>query len=405
MTMLKHACDFFYSVRNAANSAQYLFHLPRQNKTFLGLGCHKAIRYQRDGFHIQADGKSIHLPATQKPLSTMRDLLDADYPIFWMVSADLCRAVDDPELPLVFCIQPNLEVQVTGFDTPVGIKQSSKVELTSGWQTQSDEMFLGRLIKGIDILRDYPLGKMILTRSYQREIGAQDPLRLFSIFAGSEPATACSHFLQVDHGVYSLGCSPENVFEVADGRLIFDVVAGTRGVSPDPAVDARWLSALQTDAKERREHLMAFDRYKARIKTFIKPGSLKVEQQLQVLQLANVRHLYSRLSGSIKPEYDWFSMLEDSFPALVSYPEALQPLSETPDEPLRLYGAVLGRVAPCGKQAAFFLNLRSALAKRNMLFTQGGVGVIAESKPEKELLEVKNKLSGLMQAVAMWEQK
>jgi anthranilate/para-aminobenzoate synthase component I len=405
MTTLKQACDFFDSSRNAEKSARYLLHLPRQDKAYLGLGCHKVIRYQRDGFHIQTEGESIHLPAVREPLAAMRDLLDADYPSFWMISADLCRSVDDPELPLLLCIQPQYEVLVSGFETSIGIQQRSSAELPQGWQTQSDELFLGRLTKGIEILRNYPHGKMILTRPYQREIGAQDPLRLFSILAGSEPASACNHFLQIDHGVYSLGCSPENVFEVADGRLIFDVVAGTRGVSPDTAVDAKWLSALQTNTKERREHLMAFDRYKARIETLINPGSLKVEHQLQVLQMASVRHLYSRLSGRIKSELDWLTLLADSFPALTSYPEALKPLSEDPGEPLRFYGGVFGRVAPFGKQAAFFLNLRAALAKKHLLFTQGGVGVIAESEPAKELLEVKNKLRGLMQAVAEWEQE
>ena len=72
-----------------------------------------------------------------------------------------------------------------------------------------------------------------------------------------EPAAACSHFLQIDEGICSFGCSPENVFEVENGRLIFDVVAGTRGVSPGPDKDARWLTTLQTDPKELREHMMA----------------------------------------------------------------------------------------------------------------------------------------------------
>jgi len=64
---------------------------------------------------------------------------------------------------------------------------------------------------------------------------------------------------------------------------------------------------------------------------------------------------------------------------------------------------VLGRVAAGQGQAAFFLNLRAALIKDNDLHTQGGVGVIAESLPAKELLEVRNKLSGLMKAISAWE--
>jgi isochorismate synthase EntC len=95
--------------------------------------------------------------------------------------------------------------------------------------------------------------------------------------------------------------------------------------------------------------------------------------------------------------------LADSFPALISYPEALQSLADNGSEPLRFYGGVLGRVTAGQEQAAFYLNLRAALIKGSILHTQGGVGVIAESEPVKELLEVRNKLSGLMKAVSAWE--
>ena len=96
-------------------------------------------------------------------------------------------------------------------------------------------------------------------------------------------------------------------------------------------------------------------------------------------------------------------ILSDSFPALVSYPDALQPLADTQQDPLRYYGGILGRVSADGKDAAFYLNLRAALAKHGTLYTQGGVGVIAQSEPDKELLEVRNKLRGLFRAVAEWE--
>ncbi len=401
---LEQACKYFDAARTAEHCGQYLFHLPRQATTYLGLGCHKVIRYQRDGFHIQSNGESAVLPAVSEPIAAMRDLLDPDYPSFWMVSPDLCRSVSDPELPLLMCVQPRLEVRVKGFDSVREAPTPSTIEPAQGWQTESDAAFIERLKQGIEILQDYHHGKMIITRHYQRAISARDPFQLFALFADSEPNAACSHFMQVDDEICSLGCSPENVFEVADGRLIFDVVAGTRGVSADPEIDASWLVALQTDPKERREHLMAFDRYKARIETLINPGSLRVEHQQQVLQLGNVRHLYSRLSGDFEPRWDWLRLLSASFPALTSYPEALIRESEDTGEPLRFYGGILGRVAADFQQAAFYLNLRAAVVKKDVLFTQGGVGVIAESEPEKELLEVKNKLSGLMKAITKWEQ-
>lgn len=403
MTALAQACDYFELSRDARLSSQYIFDLPRQAKTFVGLGCHKRIRYQADGFHIEGQGQTTRLPPVPDPLPAMRALLDPGFPSFWMVSPDLARHAHDPELPLIICLQPSMEIQLCGFEMPVAAPPRGDGAAAQGWETESDQAFLGRLKSAIEILQAYPQGKMIITRPYQRPIGGRDPFQLFKRFARTESHAACNHLLKVDDAVFSLGCSPENVFEVHDGRLSFDVVAGTRGVSPDPAVDARWLAALQADPKERREHLMAFDRYKARIETLIRPGSLVVEHLLQVLQLGNVRHLYSRLSGEMGPDLSWATLLAASFPALSSYPDALQPLADNASQPLRFYGGILGRVSADQRQAAFYLNLRAALARKDVLFTQGGVGVIAESEPEKELLEVKNKLSGLMKAVAGWE--
>ena len=402
MNTLDLACQYFATAR-VAGDGQYLFHLPRQRKSYLGLGCHKIIHYHRDGFHIRTGSDVEHRPPIEAPLAAMATFLDGRFPSFWMVSPDLCRPACDQDLPLIICVQPRFEIELKDFAESHDAGLQLPNAAPQGWETETDEQFLGRLKQAVTTLQNYPAGKMIITRSYRKPVGQRDPLRLFERFAYSEPLAACSHFLQVNARTWSLGCSPENVFELDRGKLIFDVVAATRGVSPDPVVDARWLADLQTNPKELREHLMALQRYRSRIEGLVEPGSLSELQHLQVLQLGNVRHLYSRLSGRLKNDWNWVRLLADSFPALISYPEALQSLADNGSEPLRFYGGVLGRVTAGQEQAAFYLNLRAALIKGSVLHTQGGVGVIAESEPVKELLEVRNKLSGLMKAVSAWE--
>lgn len=403
MTSDTLAIQSFRSARGSADQPQYIFQRPREQNALIGLGCHRKITFSRDGFHITADNGPRFEASVGDPIAQMRGLLAPDFPSFWMISPDLGRPVEDPDLPLIICIQPKCEVTIDDFGVHDRTGQPIKMGLAQDWDTQSDGAFSARLEQGIETLRTYPAGKMILTRSYQRTVGNRDTLALFSIFSASEPSAACNHFLQIDNDITSLGCSPENVFEIRGGQLVFDVVAGTRGISPDPDVDARWRSALESDAKERREHLMAFERYQARIETLITPGSLAIAHQLGILELGNVRHLYSKASGNLRAGLNWATILADSIPALISYPDALQPLADPGTEPLRYYSGVLGRVAANGEDAAFFLNLRAALVKQGTLYTQGGVGVIAESEPAKEMLEVKNKLAGLFKAVAQWE--
>lgn len=404
MNTLDQACDYFRAWHDHESlAARYVFYLPRRGISLVGLGCHQTIRVWRDNVAVHTEGGVTHHALSEPPFDCLRGRLDPRFPAFLLVSPDLARGAQDPDLPLMLCIQPKLEVSFTGVGAQPQAALIPPAGRTGEWQTQSDADFRDRLAWAIEALQAHPVGKMIITRAYRKAVGARDRLALFEGFARTEPVAACSHFLRLGEHLHSLGCSPENLFEIDDSRVAFDVVAGTRGVSPDPVVDQRWLAALQSDPKEQREHLMAFDRYLARMETLVEPGSLSVDHKLQVLQLGRVRHLYSRLSGQLKPGLDALRLLADSFPPLTSYPAELAALADLPTEPNRYYGGVVGRIAPGGQQAAFFLNIRAALVKQSELHTLGGVGVIAESEPDKELLEVKNKLSGLMSAIAAWE--
>jgi len=148
---------------------------------------------------------------------------------------------------------------------------------------------------------------------------------------------------------------------------------------------------------------MSFNLYLKRLTNLCQPGTAKVDQSLGVRTLKRVRHLHSRLSGRLRPDLDLIDLLEESFPPLSSYPDELIPLADPGLEPTRFYGGIVGRAGPGWNEISCFLNLRSALLQNQTLYTQGGVGVISESKPRQEMLEVANKLSSLLEAVSTWE--
>ena len=126
----------------------YFFHLPRLNKTYLGLVCHKVITYHRDGFVIKMKDECIRLPAVSNPLYFMRGLLEKEYPGFWMINPDLYRPVENPGLPLILCVQPSAEIQLTGFGENANVPELLSAETAHGWQAQPDHVFLERLRQG-----------------------------------------------------------------------------------------------------------------------------------------------------------------------------------------------------------------------------------------------------------------
>lgn len=421
------------SINGSDASNHYLLHVPQRNTTWVGAFPHRIVKYSHNGFDIQTLDTHTSLPPVANPFPVLRNLLDPALPCFFVISLDLQRASFDPALPLMLFIQPAAEVKFSG------CLQGSLVEIramNSGfekkarglldfhdekrapsfnvgqqdhapvpWQSEGDEKFLKRLESAVKTLKSTP-GKMIVTRSYQKPIrGGADPFRLFEIYSQSEPAAAACHFMALDGSTFSLGCSPENVFELDQGRLIFDVIAATRGRSSDPEKDQRWFHELQHDEKEKTEHLMAFNRYRKRLENLCQPGTANVDQSMGVRTLKRVRHLHSRLSGMLRPNLGFIDLLEESFPPLNSYPDELIPLADPDLEPTRYYGGIVGRAGPEWKEISCYLNLRSALLQNGTLHTRGGVGVISESRPDQELLEVANKLSSLMEAVSAWERE
>lgn len=402
----------------------YLLHLPGKDISWVGMGFHRIVHFTGDSYEIvSADGRTTH-SAGANTFAQLRRLLDPQWPCFFLVSLDMRRAAREPNLPLMSFVQPAFEVRF-GDEGPEllaaepSFEQAvrdvlmhspltpnllpAKESTTAGlWQGENDELFLERLEHAVETLQSIH-GKMIITRSYHKPVApAADPFRLFEIYSGIEANAAACHYAALG-GIHSLGCSPENVFEMNGSKLVFDVVASTRGISPDPVQDARWLKELLTDPKERKEHCMALERYQKRMERLCIPGSIRLERHMDVRTLRHVRHLFSRISGSLRDGLDCFDLLEDSYPPLSSYPEELIPLADTGSEPTRYYGGMVGRIGPGWQDACCYLNLRAALIQNQEIHTQGGVGVIRESIPRQELLEVANKLRSLKEAVSLWE--
>ncbi len=403
----------------------YLLHQPGAGTCWTGIGAHRIVHYTGDRFEIHADGEKTARPAGTDIFRELRPLLDPSLPCFFLVSLDIRRAARDPSLPLMSFVQPKVEA-CFGDAAPAllaaapGLEEAARDLIerddtaplpaicakgnanASPWQGEDDAHFLERLKRAVETLQSVH-GKMIITRTYHRPAPADaDAFRLFEIYSDFEANAAACHYAALG-GINSLGCSPENVFEMNGSELAFDVVASTRGISTDPEQDARWLNELLTDAKERKEHGMALERYQKRMERLCQAGSVRLERHMDVRTLRHVRHLFSRVSGTLKEGLDCFDMLHDSYPPLSSYPDELVPLADAGTEPTRYYGGMVGRIGPGWQDARCYLNLRAALVQDGEIHTQGGVGVIRESIPRQELLEVANKLRSLKEAVSAWE--
>jgi anthranilate/para-aminobenzoate synthase component I len=81
-------------------------------------------------------------------------------------------------------------------------------------------------------------------------------------------------------------------------------------------------------------------------------------------------------------------------------PSELSAISDAEAAPHRYYGGVVGHAH--GETGGCFLNIRTALFLDDVIHAKVGVGVLRESDAHSELVETRDKLSGLLEAFQLW---
>jgi anthranilate/para-aminobenzoate synthase component I len=428
------AARFFRGTGRAGSAGSYFIHTKNRRTVKIGLGPQVTVAVTGDRIERRVDGRVVKVPESSPgpALKSVERLLRDDAPCFFLVSPDVVRRAADPALPQILVVQPSLEFSFSPersegevsyardaataqhgrwlLDTvpaaPHGARTSDRddvpsfAELIEGWTAdEDDESFSHRLRDAIQLLRGHDDGKLTLTRGYDRRVSAgRDPYHLYELHAWGNGEYACSHFACLREGTFSLGVTPENVFEVDDRLLTVDVVAATCKSSDNPEEVARELSA---NPKQVKEHRSSLGNRQNRFRAFCEEASLEIVQEMQVKQLRNVFHLHSVFTGTLRPAVTVFDLMADIFPLLGARPQELRRVADPERTPHRYYGGVVGHVH-LGVGGAF-LNIRNALLDGGVLQARVGVGVIAESDAHDELLETRNKLSGLLEAVYRWD--
>ena len=426
------ACQFFRSTGAAASEGSYFIHNKNDGEVAIGIGCRVSVSVDRGALTRSAGGRTtVSAPDPDgRVVKQVERLLQPDAPCFFVVSPDLRRRSADPALPLVRAVQPAVEFRfsadevdgVVGFSadeaaarrgrdmlrsaradppaSPADDVPASFTELIDGWvPDEEDGSFLARLTDAVRVLQGHPDGKLTLTRAFTRAVSAaSDPFGLYARHARVNGDYACSHYFCLREGAFSVGTTPENVFQIDHGTLTVDVVAATCRYSDDDEYLAR---ELYDNPKQLKEHRSSLVNRQNRFRPFCVDGSIRVVQDMRVKALRNVCHLHSVFAGALRPDVTVFDLVENAFPLLGARPRELLAVADPDLVPHRYYGGVVGRVH--GAVGAGFLNIRNALLVDGVAHAKVGVGVLAESDPSSELLETRDKLSGLLDAVAAWQ--
>jgi menaquinone-specific isochorismate synthase len=245
---------------------------------------------------------------------------------------------------------------------------------------------------------DGALGKVVLAR--QIDVTANRPFVTSDVLSRLLALYPTCMVFKVDG---FLGASPELLIERRGTHVASHPLAGTIGRSGDLATDEALIAGLLASPKERREHAYVIDDLRRILGPLCE--SLDVPDKPTVLELRNVSHLATSLSGVLSADPVVPSALQ-----LVAEVHPTPAVGGTPtDEAVAYIGEVEGfdrsrYAGPVGWMDArgdgsWAIGLRSAYVEGDHATMYAGVGIVAGSRPGIELQETQLKLQALLAAL------
>jgi anthranilate synthase component I len=323
----------------------------------------------------------VYLIESVPVLGLAGDALDAAYD---NACRRVERAVADLARPLSYVPVPPPE---TGEALP-----EVRSSLPNGMYQRAVEVAKEHILAG-DIFQ------VVLAQRYDIQLDA-DPFDFYRVLRQVNPSPYM-YFLRHPE-ITIAGSSPEPMVQVLGRKVVSRPIAGTRRRGRTDEDDRRMAAELKEHPKEVAEHIMLVDLARNDVGRVAEFGSVHVDELMTLEKYSHVMHLTSQVTGELVEGKTPIDVLRATLPAgtvsgapkvrAMEIIDSLEPVKRGP------YAGVVGYVDFSG-------NLDTAIAIRTMFAGpngasfQAGAGVVADSVPDDEDLECRNKAAALLAAV------
>ncbi|MFC4324177.1 anthranilate synthase component I [Litchfieldia salsa] len=199
-----------------------------------------------------------------------------------------------------------------------------------------------------------------------------------------------------------VGSSPERLIKIDNTHLEIHPIAGTRRRGRTEEEDLRLEEELKNDKKEQAEHYMLVDLARNDIGRVAKYGSVNTPVLMELGRFSHVMHLISKVTGILDERIDPIDALIAAFPAgtVSGAPKirAMQILNELEPTARNLYAGTVAYIGFDGNIDSC-ITIRTIVLKDGIAYVQAGAGVVADSIPELEWKETRNKASALIKTI------
>ncbi len=231
---------------------------------------------------------------------------------------------------------------------------------------------------------------------------AGSPLNLYRALRSINPSPYMFYF---DFGDSQLvGASPEILVRREGDKVTVRPIAGTRKRGATPEKDLAMERELVSDPKERAEHLMLIDLGRNDIGRIARIGTVRVTEQMAVERYSHVMHMVSNVEGDVDPGLTPMELLRATFPAgtVAGAPKvrAMEIIDELEPERRGVYAGAVGYLGFNGN-LDLAIAIRTGVVSGGELHVQAAAGIVADSIPQQEWLETRNKARALLAAAEL----
>ena len=231
---------------------------------------------------------------------------------------------------------------------------------------------------------------------------AQPPINLYRALRSINPSPYMFYF---DFGDAQLvGASPEILVRREADKVTLRPIAGTRKRGATPERDREMEHELVNDPKERAEHLMLIDLGRNDVGRIAKTGTVKVTETMVVERYSHVMHMVSNVEGTVDAALTPMQLLRATFPAgtVTGTPKvrAMEIIDELEPDRRSVYAGAAGYLGFNGN-LDLAIAIRTGVVAAGQLHVQAAAGIVADSIPEQEWLETRNKARALMAAAEL----
>ena len=229
-----------------------------------------------------------------------------------------------------------------------------------------------------------------------------NPLSLYRSLRSLNPSPYMFFYHMEDHFV--VGASPEILVRLENKKVTVRPIAGTRPRGKDEASDTALEKDLLSDPKELAEHVQLMDLGRNDIGRVSRAGSVNVTDNMMIERYSHVMHIVSNVEGLLRENLSAMDVLKATFPAgtVSGAPKvrAMEIINELESSKRGVYAGAVGYLGFNGDMDVA-IAIRTAVIKDNFLYVQAGAGIVADSIPQNEWDETKNKARAILRAVEL----